>query len=845
MAQRPPAPTSSTPPDPSGPAAAGGSPGSRPAPRTAPGASGRRTTHRTTHRTAKLLAGFLAASVGAGVMAAGLVLPAVAVAGTATKGTVELFDSLPAELEEQPLSQQSRILYADGSLMATFYYENRVVVPLSEMSPLVQSAVVAVEDSRFFQHGGVDPQGMTRAFVQNLNSDDVQGASTLTQQWIKNVQVEQALSQLPPGASLEERQAAFADATQRSGIEGYTRKLREVKLAIAAEQRLSKEEILERYLNIANFAGGQYGVEAASRHWFNKSAKDLSLPDAALLAGIVQNPTGYDPVNNPQDSRARRDVVLGRMLATGAIDQAQHDEAVAVPLEAQLDVQETPNGCVQAGGAGFFCDYVVETLLEDPAFGEDRAERTRVLYRGGLEVTTTLDRAKQDAAVQEVNGFVPDDGAGVGASIVSVEPGTGKILAMAQNRAFDPRSESTTGGTSINYNVDYAMGGSHGFQPGSNAKPIVLAQWLAAGNTLMESVEAPRTKVWPPSSWTLGACAQGPYLDTWTVRNAGDSGVVGGRLPVVEATYRSINTAYAAMENRLQMCDVQAMASSLGVHQAQSGEPLAPYPSLVLGGYEVAPLTMASMYATFAAQGTHCTPTAVVRVSDPDGAELPVPAPQCRQAISPEVANGVTYALKETLVRGTARGHGLEGRVAAGKTGTTNQSVATWFTGYTPQLATSVWIGYPGESASLDGAVIAGQRRSPMYGGTIAAPMWKAYSDRALAGAPALPFTDPPPAMIGRSTAAPERQAASGSDPESGSETPSRPTRHSTGGGGDGGGGGRPAAAPAPAQEVPVQEAVAPEPEPAPVEEQAPAPEPAPEQPAEPPAEPPAEDAQG
>ena len=741
-------------------------------------------------RAVKLVAGLAAASVGAGVLAAGLLVPAVAAAGSVATSTVDLFDSLPADLEEQPLSQQSRILYADGSLMATFYYENRTVVPLDAVSPVMQQAVIAIEDSRFYEHGGVDPRGMGRAFVQNLQEDDVQGASTLTQQWIKNVQVEEALAALPANATEEERAAAFASTTQRSGLEGYTRKLREVKLAIAAEKQLSKDEILERYLNIANFAGGQYGVEAASKHWFNKSARDLSLADAALLAGIVQNPTGYDPVNNPENALARRNTVLARMLELGVVDQAQHDEAAALPLEAQLNVQQTPNGCVQAGASGFFCDYVVETLLNDPTFGDDRSARSRLLYRGGLTVTTTLDPVKQQAAVEEVNGFVPDDGSGIASTLVSVEPGTGYIKAMAQNRSYDPRSESTTGGTSINYNADFAMGGSEGFQPGSNFKPFVLATWLASGRQLNDTVDSPSKRVWPTRSFKTGACMGNslePLDKPWTVNNAGDGPASGGRISVLGATYASVNTAYSAIENQLQLCDVRATAEALGVKKALANKRnperelstrLEVNPSMVLGTINVAPLDIASAFAAFAAQGTYCAPRAISAVTDPAGGALPVPATDCRQAISPEVANGVTYALKETLVKGTAAGKQLDGRVAAGKTGTTNASRSTWFTGYTPQLATSIWMGYPDEpDRELQRVNIAGKYHRNVYGGTIAAPMWKAYMDRALAGQPALSFVDPPQSMIGSVQAAPKPTAkpSRSSSPSSPRSEPSAP----------------------------------------------------------------------
>ncbi len=769
-------------------------------------------------RAVKLLAGFLAASVGAGVLVAGLAAPAVIAAGRSSNDVVGAFNNLPTALEQPPLSQQSRILYSDGTPMATFYYENRISVPLTSVSPVMQKAIVAIEDNRFYQHGGVDPRGLTRAFVQNSQGSDVQGASTLTQQWIKNVQVEEALSALPTNASAADRQKAFNEVTVRSGIDGYVRKLREMKLAIAAEKKYSKDEILENYLNIANFGGGQYGVEAASRHWFNASAADLDLPDAALLAGIVQNPVGYDPVNNPAAAQQRRDVVLARMLQLGIITQADHDAAVAVPIADQLDVQATPNGCEQAGQAGFFCDYAVKEFRDDDAFGGTKEQRLKLLYRGGLTITTTLDRGKQQAAFEEVANRVPADGstvpnshvngqgkvvrddgtANIGASIVSVEPGTGKIIAMAQNRVYSTSPDAPVGATAINYSTDKAYGGSSGFQPGSNFKPFVLATWLVSGRTLNATVNGTE-RSYPNSSWQYGSCAPGAKYTAdkeYAPGNAGD-GEDSGTMPVLKATYDSINTGYAAIENQLPLCDVRATAEALGVHKAAVGARatvpgdtkdtrLNVLPSMMLGSDEVAPLTIAAAYAGFAAQGIYCAPTAIASITDVDGTAMTVPGAQCTQAIPTDVANGVNYALQQTIIQGTARGMSLDGgRESAGKTGTTNNSVATWFTGYTPQLATSVWIGVPERSMSLNGATIAGQRHPTMYGATVSAPIWRAYMDRALDGAEQVDFTDPPQSIIGVAPAPPRPQYSSG--PGRSSAPGSSASRAPASGGGTGG----------------------------------------------------------
>ncbi len=709
-------------------------------------------------RSAKLLAALVAVGVGSGVLAAGVLAPGVAVAGNATRGTVGLFNDLPEALAEQPLSQQSRILFADGSPMATFYYQNRIVVGLDRMAQPLKDAIVAIEDSRFYDHGGVDPRGVVRAGVVNAvrGGGSSQGASTLTQQWVKNVLVEQAVSQLPAGASVEERGAAAYSARQSEGAAGYARKLREVKLAIAAEKQLTKEQILERYLNIADFGDGQYGAETASRHYFNKSAADLSVVDGALLAGIVQRPTALNPTENPVDSTARRDVVLARMLDLGKIDRAAYDAAVATPIEAQLDVQNTPNGCDVAGASGYFCDFAVRHLLADPAFGADAEQRALELYRGGLTITTTLDPGKQQAAVETVNSRVPNDASGVAASIVSIEPGSGKVVAMAQNRTYTSAPEAPAGSTSINYNVDLQSGGGRGWQPGSNFKPFVLATWLSQGKTLLADVEAPSERTWPGQSFRNGSCSPGPQLDVWKVRNAGDGAAEGGRMSVMDATSGSVNTAYSAIEQQLELCDVQAMTSALGVVQADTGEPVQLAPSMALGAGEVAPLAIANAYATFAAQGTYCRPLAITAVVDSAGGAVPVTGPSCAPVMSADVANGVTYALRNTLTKGTARGQGLQRRVAAGKTGTTNLSVATWFTGYTPSLSTSVWIGFPDASTSLNGVTIDGRRHRRMYGGTVAAPTWREYMDRALEGTPAAGFTDPPRSIIGTPTVRPK-----------------------------------------------------------------------------------------
>src|SRR5919112_749992 len=404
---------------------------------------------------ALLLAFLLVAGVG-GVLAAGLLMPAVAGASALTGATTEVFDDLPTELREDPLSEKSTLLAADGTtVLATFYAQNRIVVPLDAISPDMQNAVIATEDRRFFTHGGIDPTGMLRAAAKNVFTDDVQGASTLTQQYVKNVLIESAIRMESP----EEREKAIAAAREADGAAGISRKLREAKLAIALEQRYTKPQILEKYLNIAQFGASVYGVEAAAQFYFGTSASQLDYLRAATLAGVTQSPTRWDPVLNPVNSEGRRNVVLGLMRDQGYIDQAQYDAGVATPLASYLSVTQPGLGCMTANAvstAGFFCDYVTKVITNNPAFGETREARSQLLYRGGLTITTTLDVARQAQADVEVKAGVPvDDPSGVASAISVVEPGTGKILAMAQNRIYNNTSTAGPRETAVNYNTDY------------------------------------------------------------------------------------------------------------------------------------------------------------------------------------------------------------------------------------------------------------------------------------------------------------------------------------------------------------------------------------------------------
>lgn len=665
-------------------------------------------------KTLPLLAGFVATSMLAGVLTAGLYLPAVGAVGQVARGSIGFFDSLPAEFTVAQPSQQSRILYADGTPMATFYNENRIVVPLKQISPVMRQAIVAIEDQRFYDHSGADPQGILRALVKNASSDGRgQGASTLTQQWIKNVLLSQAL------------QKKDQKAIQSLQGEDKARKIREIKLAESAEKRYSKDQILENYLNIALFGDGQFGVQTASRHFFSKDASQLDLQDAALLAGVVRSPTFYNPLKQPEHAQSRRNLVLDEMLRQKIITPEQHAAAKAVPIAQQLKPERTTNGCSYAGGAAYFCEYVTHVIRNDKAFGSDPAARKRLLNEGGLTIRTTLDPRRQGEAQNAINssGYVYRDH--VGAALSSVDSTNGHIVAMAQNREYSAQETDDPSKTAINYNVDAAYGGGIGFQVGSTYKPFTLVTWLNSGRGLNDVVNASKVRRY------FRAKCDPKWSAYYSPSNAEGGG--SGPMTVLQASYNSVNTAYASMASKLDLCDIRDTAASLGVHRAD-GKPLKVNASSFLGDNEIAPLSMAGAYGAFANGGIFCKPIAIIEVKDATGKVLPKPEADCHQVISPEVTSQVDYALSQVLTQGTAKRVGGIGRPAAGKTGTTNNSGETWFTGFSAGgLSTAVWVGTPDpERKYLYG----------VYGATVAAPIWRRYMSNAVDGMPYKSFSE-------------------------------------------------------------------------------------------------------
>jgi membrane peptidoglycan carboxypeptidase len=699
------------------------------------------------------LLGFLAASAMCGVLAASLVVPSVAAAGFGLSTSIGFFDSLPEELTVQPPSQSTKVLTSDGQTIATFYAENRVRIPLDQMSPYIKDAVIAIEDSRFYEHAGLDPQGILRALVSNLAKGDEQGASTITQQYVTNVINEAKLSQ------------DKADEVVLSGQKDIGYKLREMKLAVALEKKFSKDQILEGYLNIVFFNTAAYGVEAAAHYFFSTTAKDLTLPQAALLAGLVNSPTYYNPAINPENSLARRNQVLDEMLRLKKISQEQHDEALAAPIELKISPQG--QGCANATMAPYFCDYISHLILNNPAYGPDQAERERKLYRGGLTITTTLDSRLQAAAQEQVNGTAGANPDRWGAALVSVQPGTGKILAMAQNTVF--LAEPGKFDTQLNFNVDAKdpqgndLNGAGGFQTGSTMKPFTFAEWLNEGKTITEEVDASR-RVYPLGFPWRDSCGKvlGAYS---TAQNNPELGAADDlqnaeegfyrRMAVNYGLYNSINTATFASASQLDFCGIQKMVDAVGLHSGLDGTPINMHQlGNLLGATGVAPLHLANAFATFANDGRYCSPIALLEVTDPAGAKIPVQPTECRDAVKPDVARGVNSVLQDVLKKGS--GVWINPKVhdkvpTAAKTGTSNNNGSTWVAGYTTGLATASFFGdaLEGQKRAGQNVTINGTFYPRLDGYMIAGPQWANYMVKVAPLYPAAPFPGPPPSMVG------------------------------------------------------------------------------------------------
>ncbi|WP_082699359.1 transglycosylase domain-containing protein [Arthrobacter sp. EPSL27] len=722
---------------------------------------------------------YVTVSVVCGVLAASLVVPAVAGAGVTLRESVGFFNGLPGELTIEPPSQSTTVLTADGKTIATFYAENRVRVSLADMSPYIKDAIVAIEDRRFYEHAGIDPQGILRALASNITNGGRQGASTLTQQYVTNVLNESLVS------------ADKGDRIVLNGQKSIGDKVREMRLAIELEKKYTKAQILEGYLNIVFFSRDAYGIEAASRHFFNTTAKDLTLPQAAVLAGLVKSPSFYNPSLYPENTLQRRNQVLDAMLELGRISRAEYDAAVATGID--LNLNPGRQGCAGAEMAPYFCDYVSHLILNNPAYGVDLPSRVRKLYRGGLTITTTLDSRLQSVAQAQVDATAGANPDKWGASLVSVAPGTGKILSMAQNTVFLP--EEGKFDTQLNFNVDSKdakgndLNGAGGFQPGSTMKPFTLAEWLQEGRSLAETVDASR-RTYPLNFKWRSSC--GKVLGAYNSREKSlgaaddlqnnDAGYY-RRMRVDYGLYNSINTATFAEAAQLDFCGIQKMVDAVGIHSGLDNAQVNMHQlGNLLGAIGVAPLVLANAFATFANDGTYCEPIAITEVTDAAGQNLAAQTPSCREAVKPSVARGVNSVLQDVLKKGS--GVYIKPKVhnsfpVAAKTGTSNTNGATWVVGYTTGLATASFFGdaLEGQKRPGQNITVNGKFYKAIDGYMLAGPQWANYMLEAGGLYPAAAFPPPPEQM----TKEPGKSGKSGtsgtSDKADKSDKPDKPDK--------------------------------------------------------------------
>ncbi len=604
------------------------------------------------------------------------------------------------EASDQRLPESTKIYADDGqTLLVTLEAgENRESIELDTLPKHVYDAVVAIEDSRFWSHSGVDARAILRAAVTDVQEGDaVQGGSTITQQYVKQ---------------------ARKEAEKTIG-----RKVEDAILAVQLERQLSKRQILERYLNTIYFGNGASGIQAAAQRYFGVDAKDLTVAQAATLAGFIHQPSSYDVYNRPEEAVGRRNIVIDRMLELGSIDAAT---ATASEAEALAPVAQ---GDTSRSIAPYFVENVKKQILDDPAYGETREEREKLLFSGGLRIYTTLDTTMQQAAVDSVNQGRPD-ASYPDAALVSLEPQTGYVKALVGGRDFyddtDPVAKVDLAGTASD---------PDGKRPtGSAFKPLVLAAALESG--------IPLSKVYPaPSAMDIEFPGQTYHVEN----NAGES-IAGGSANLREATVHSLNVVYAQL-----MRDVTPQKAVEVAHKLGITSDIAAYPSTVLGTQLVHPVEMASAYGTLANHGSHVAPTYVTRVTDADGTVVWSHRIEPTQAVSREIADTVTDVLQDVVTRGTGTAARI-GRPAAGKTGTGEEFRDAYYVGYTPELVTAVWYGYATQGIRSMAPPDTPYR---IYGGTWPAETWQRFMAAVLADRPVQEFAEVTPA---------EEKAASGDD---------------------------------------------------------------------------------
>ncbi|MEV4214832.1 transglycosylase domain-containing protein [Micromonospora sp. NPDC049662] len=695
----------------------------------------------------------LRAGLIAGIVIAAAAYPLVALTGLGAKATAHATEQ-KTRLLTKALPAETSYLYApDGKTVLTMFYEEyRQYTKLSDMSPNIQQAIVAAEDSRFYQHHGVDPKGVARAFVANAHSSGLsQGASTLTMQYVRMALRDSATTP-----------KEVQEATQQTSL----RKVKEMRMALDLEKEMSKEDIMERYLNSAYFGHRAYGIYAASEIFFSKTPKDLTPVEAATLAGLVKSPSEYDPADSDQkEATGRRNYVLDRMSQLGYLSPDSAAAAKSEPI--RLKLTTPPSDCASIiekyQSWGFACDYVKNWWSAQPAFGSNRLERMDKLRRGGYRIVLSLDQKVQEAAEKNV-GAKEGTGSPFANGIVVSEPGTGRVKAMAVNRNYsldladNPPSSNPEAGPKVKANypntVAPLLGGGDlpGYQAGSTFKMFPMLAALDSGMTLSTSFNAPYRY-------------KSSVYDGWAPSNA--SGAMTGQQTMWSGFGKSVNTYFVWLEEKVGAEKAVRLAEQLGLRwrtdvdreQASPGK-ANKWGAFTLGVSDATPLEMANAYAAIAADGRYCEAIPVQAIMNrdgtpatyttPGGIQREVAKPRCRQVVSADAARAATDAARcptgDTPARGGCGGwstadsvRGTVGRPVAGKTGTTDSTRSAWFVGFTPELAAASFISDPDNPFN---AVGDGQSQIPI------AAVAQTLRD-GLKGTPTRQFTPPSDAIVG------------------------------------------------------------------------------------------------
>lgn len=618
-------------------------------------------------------------------------LTSIALASSACLSATDLDERISASSE---LDQTTRIVSRDGATLADLHAEiDRQIVPLASIPKALRDAVVAVEDRRFWAHGGIDGPALARALARNLAEGKVvEGGSTITQQLAK----------------------AMLEDPSRT----WKRKVREAVLARSLENRFSKEEILERYLNTVYFGRGSYGVQAASDAFFGVDVSEITLPQAALLAGMIRAPSRSDPTRDPDAAVERRSLALGAMRATGAISEAAAKKAASAALGAIPSRDEKWK-------APHLVTHVIDLIGDGAAglevLGDTRSERERRLFRGGLRISTSLDSRMQAEAENAVASILTAGG-DPQAALVAIDPKDGGVRALVGGR--DP-SDPEVG------SFDLATQARR--QPGSSFKPFTLVAALESGIRLDDRFRAPgRMRLAVPGG-------------TWSVGNFDGTGF--GSTTLREATASSVNTVFAQVALKVGPERVAEVARRMGIRSTLHG-----YPSIALGAQEVTPIELAGAYATLASGGTRRDPVVITKITDPKGKVLYVAPDTAAEAISRTVAARTTEALRAVVSRGTAEGLDPGFPVAA-KTGTTDDHRDAWFAGYSPRLVAVTWVGFAKNPLPM----IPPRTRVRVTGANWPGQIWNRFMRASHRGLPAMSFPGAPseavviPSLLGLS----------------------------------------------------------------------------------------------